>query len=193
MAPTVLIVDDSLTVRMDLSEAFEAAGFRVLASATVGEARAFLARDSIDVMILDLRLPDADGTELLKEVRSQPAGSDLFILMLSTEAEVKDRIHGIQIGADEYVGKPYDSGYVIAKAQEFLRHRRATLGGAINILLIDDSPTFREELRSALQASGYQVSVAASGEEGLRIAGHLRPGMIVVDGVLQRRHTHGRG
>ncbi len=74
MNATVLIVDDSLTVRMDLSEAFEAAGFRTVVCATAGEARAGRsAREPVALVILDVILPDGDGVELLGELRAAPA------------------------------------------------------------------------------------------------------------------------
>jgi two-component system NtrC family sensor kinase len=70
MTPNILIVDDSLTVRMDLADAFSSAGFRALPCANVAAARALLASERIDVAILDVVLPDGDGIELLTERRS---------------------------------------------------------------------------------------------------------------------------
>ncbi|OGA24296.1 MAG: hypothetical protein A3I02_06485 [Betaproteobacteria bacterium RIFCSPLOWO2_02_FULL_67_26] len=185
MTDTVLIVDDSLTVRMDLNEVFAAAGFRPVPCATAAEAREALARMRVGVVVLDVLLPDADGIEFLKEFRASPEGASAIVLLLSTEAEVKDRIRGLQTGADEYVGKPYDATYVVAKARELLRERRA--GGMrdeAKILVIDDSATFREELRGALETEGYAVITAVSGEEGLRVAADERPSAIIVDGTL---------
>ncbi len=105
--------------------------------------------------------------------------------MLSTEADVKDRIRGMQTGAHEYVGKPYERGYVVARAQDLLRARRASPAESLaTILVIDDSVTFREELRQALQHVGYAVVTAGSGEDGLRLAAERRPSAIIVDGVL---------
>jgi len=182
---TVLIVDDSLTVRMDLNEVFAAAGFRPVPCATAAEAREALARMRVGVVVLDVLLPDADGIEFLKEFRASPEGASAIVLLLSTEAEVKDRIRGLQTGADEYVGKPYDATYVVAKARELLRERRA--GGMrdeAKILVIDASATFREELRGALETEGYAVITAVSGEEGLRVAADERPSAIIVDGTL---------
>src|SRR5215470_6398784 len=127
---TVLIVDDSLTVRMDLSEAFAAAGFRTLPSATMSEARVLLAKHSVGVLVLDVLLPDGDGIELLREIRASTDGDTaaLPVLMLSSEAEVRARVRGLKTGADEYVGKPYDTSYVVAKAQELVRARHGTAG-----------------------------------------------------------------
>src|SRR6267142_1883733 len=185
MTDTVLILDDSLTVRMDLAEAFESSGFRPLSCATLAEAREALARESVSVAVLDVLLPDGDGVDLLREIRASPIASAITVLILSTEAEVKDRIRGLRTGADEYVGKPYDASYVVAKARQFLRARSA--GAAADrptILIIDDSVTFREEMRQAFTSAGYAVLVATSGEEGLQVAADQRPSAIVVDGVL---------
>jgi two-component system, NtrC family, sensor kinase len=184
MNETVLIVDDSLTVRMDLADAFEEAGFLALPCSSVAEAREALAAGAASVFILDVMLPDGNGVDLLEEIRRSPAGAAAVIVMLSAEVEVKDRVLGFQTGADEYVGKPYDASYLVARVQELLRARtHATVGGT-TILLIDDSATFRDELRTACESAGYQVLTASSGEEGLRLAGAHRPNAIVVDGML---------
>jgi two-component system, NtrC family, sensor kinase len=185
VSPIALIVDDSLTVRMDLKEAFEAAGFEARLCATASEAREAIAHGVFHVLILDVILPDADGVDFLSEVRRGPA-SGIPVMLLSTEAEVRDRIRGMKTGADEYIGKPYDTAYVVARARELIRKRRvAPLPDArTTVLIIDDSETFREELREALEATGYAVVMAGTGEEGLRVAADLRPGAVVVDGML---------
>jgi DNA-binding response OmpR family regulator len=181
---TVLILDDSLTVRMDLANAFEAAGYRVLPCATVEAARGALASERAEIVILDVLLPDGDGVEFLRELRSLPSGAGTVVLMLSTEADVGDRIRGMQTGADEYIGKPYDTGYVIRKAQELLRDRASNQDRTTSVLIIDDSATFRQELADACTEAGYAVLTAGSGNEGLRLAAAERPAAIVVDGVL---------
>ena len=183
MNAPVLIVDDSLTVRMDLSEAFEAAGFRTVVCATAGEARVAAAREPVALVVLDVILPDADGVELLGELRAAPATCDIPVVLLSTETEVRDRLRGLRVGADEYIGKPYDRAYVVARARELLGQQRKS-PTAVTILVIDDSATYREELRKALTSAGYLVLLAETGEEGLRVAADSRPTAIVVDGVL---------
>ena len=190
MPATVLVLDDSLTVRMDLVEAFDAAGCHTIPCGTAAEAREALQSEKVDVIILDVLLPDADGVEFLREVRAMPSSAGAVVLMLSTEAQVRDRVRGMQTGADEYVGKPYVTGYVISRTQELLRARVAanatvpTVPTVPTVLIIDDSATFREALRSACEGAGYQVLVAQTGDEGLRIAASQRPAAIVVDGVL---------
>lgn len=185
MNGAVMIVDDSLTVRMDLIEAFAAEGMRAIGCETAAEARETLARESVGLVILDVLLPDANGVELAKEIRAHPAGANVPILMLSTEGEVRDRIRGLIIGTDDYVGKPYDRDYVVARARELLRRSEDVAPAAkATILVIDDSATFRAELCGALEGVGYRVLSAKNGEEGLRSAAANRPTAIIVDGVL---------
>jgi two-component system, NtrC family, sensor kinase len=186
MIGKTLIVDDSLTVRMDLAEAFEAAGLPVVLAASAAETRVALAREPIALVILDVVLPDADGLELLKEIRlSTSTALKPAVLLLSTEAEVQDRIRGLQTGADDYVGKPYDTGYVIARAKALLGdHHKNPITDRQTILIVDDSPTFQSSLKEALEAESYIVATASTGEEGLRLAASLRPMAILVDSVM---------
>jgi DNA-binding response OmpR family regulator len=185
MTGRVLIVDDSLTIRMNLLELLNAAELPAVACSTVAEARQALADETFSLVILDVLLPDGDGIELLQEIRAMPSASATAVMLLSTEAEIRDRVRGLSTGADEYVGKPYDQSYIVGRARELVRRGNdAPAQTHKTILVIDDSVTFREELKNSLEQESYRVVVAGSGEEGLRIAAHVRPSGIVVDGVL---------
>src|ERR1700722_4570023 len=120
MTDTVAIVDDSLTVRMDLKEAFEDAGFQTILCASAAAARQAFADATVCLVVLDVLLPDGNGVDLLEELRGSADTVSVVVLMLSTESEVKDRLRGLHTGADEYVGKPYDSHHVVARAHELL-------------------------------------------------------------------------
>lgn len=184
MKPIVLIVDDSLTVRMDLKEALEAAGFDTATSATLAAARHACRQQRFDLAILDVLLPDGDGLMLLQEIKRAPETAGLPVLLLSSEDEVRARVRGLKTGADDYVGKPYDIGQVIARARELVRRRGGRPRGRPLVVLVDDSPTFAGELREALETGGYEVTTGASAEEGLRLAADLRPDALVFDQML---------
>jgi DNA-binding response OmpR family regulator len=179
----VLVVDDSLTVRMDLAEALGAAGLSVVACATAEEARSALSREPFGVAILDVLLPDGNGVDLLREIRSSPSTTRMGVMLLSTEAEVRDRIRGLTTGADDYAGKPYETSYIVARARDLLRRAQAPSAERV-VLLIDDSLTFRETLREALEGASYRVICAETGEEGLRLAASSRPTAVIVDGLM---------
>ncbi|QPF75486.1 response regulator [Roseateles sp. DAIF2] len=185
MSDCVFIVEDSLTVRMDLREALEHAGFDCVDCASLAAARAALTERRPDVVLLDLLLPDGEGLAWLAELRAAPGGADCVVLMLSNVSEAGDRLRGLGHGADDYVGKPYDRHYVVDRARELLRQRRGAVATEPNrLLLIDDSETFRQVLREALESAGYRVSLAASGEQGLRSAAAERPAAVIVDRQL---------
>ena len=180
----VLILDDSLTVRMGLHEAFESAGYETVLCATAQEAWEALAAEDCALIVLDVMLPDADGVEVLAELRRSPRTAEIPVIMLSTEAEVQDRIRGMRCGADDYVGKPYDADYLLARAHTLTRRANDEQEGAPRVLVIEDSRTFRAFMQEIFTAAGYQVLLAENGEEGLRIALSERPDALVVDGRL---------
>ena len=186
MTPAVLVVDDSLTVRMDLDEAFRNGGFATTLCATAAAARDAMERGPFVLVVLDVLLPDADGVDFLRELKGAPGTAKVPVMLLSTESEVRDRIRGLKTGAEEYVGKPYDANYVVARARELVRALQPIPpeGATPRILVVDDSATFRCTLKAALEARGYEVTTAESGEEGLRLAAGLRPRAVIVDGVL---------
>jgi PAS domain S-box-containing protein len=177
----VCIVDDSLTVRMDLGEALREAGFEVALCPDLECARARLSGGDMDLLVLDVRLPDGDGIGFLRELKSAPATARLPVILLSTQAEVGDRLHGLEIGAEEYLGKPYDRQMVVRRAREL------TADGTqrrMSILVIEDSATYRESLRVRLEDAGFSVITAESGEQGLHVAAAERPAALLVDYML---------
>ncbi|MBA3458218.1 MAG: response regulator [Deltaproteobacteria bacterium] len=178
--PAVLIVDDSLTVRVDLGDALEVAGFRALPCATIGEARIALRTHPIALVILDVRLPDGDGVELLEQIRRDHTLAALPVLMLSSEAEIKDRVRGLTKGANDYVAKPYDTTQVIARIRQLIG------GPPVRdlVLVIDDDATSRKALADALSAAGFKTATAAGGAEGLQLAASARPTAIIVAAVM---------
>jgi two-component system NtrC family sensor kinase len=177
---TILIVDDSLTVRMDLAEALAGAGFHAIPCETIAEARIALRSQPVALAILDIQLPDGDGVELLAQIRKDFTLGELPVLMLSTEAEIKDRVRGIRGGANDFIGKPYDTYHVISRIRQLVG------GPPVQdlVLIIDDSATYRGELSDALGNLGFQTATAAGGNEGLRMAATLRPTAIIVDGLM---------
>ena len=184
MKPWVLIVDDSLTVRMDLQEAFDSIGFATSTSDTLAAARKALAEQRFSLVILDVLLPDGDGVKLLREIKNAAPTAAVPVVLLSTEGEVHDRVRGLKTGADEYVGKPYDRANLLACARHLVKIEKRSAASGLRLLLIDDSVTFRNEFKAVLENSGYEVVTAENGEEGLRTVVAVRPDAVIVNSVL---------
>jgi DNA-binding response OmpR family regulator len=96
------------------------AGFKVTASATAREGELRLKRESFDALILDLMLPDADGLEVCRRIRG---ASDVPILMLTARGDAMDRVVGLEIGADDYLPKPFEPREMLARLRAILRRR----------------------------------------------------------------------
>lgn len=180
MKPRVLVVDDSLTVRMDLVEAL-GDRFEVVGCPSIEAARQALSDRASDLIVLDVLLPDGDGIDFLRELKSLPETLSIPVVLLSTEAEVTDRIRGITSGADEYVGKPYDRQYLMMRASELVRRPSEASSQPLTVLVVDDSITVREELQQCLETAGYRVLLAATGEEGLVVARTTHPVAAIID------------
>jgi PAS domain S-box-containing protein len=190
MTPRVLIVDDSLTVRMDIGEALQSAGFDTVLCADLRSAREVLAREGSALVVLDILRPDGDGLDFLKELRRAPATAQIPVLLLSTEDEIKNRVRGMGAGAEDYIDNPYDLGQVVARARALTqadasggvgsgRETIPSLLGPKRLLAVDDSITYLQELGSQLRQEGYDVVLATSGEEALELLA-AQP----VDGIL---------
>jgi len=122
--PALLIVDDEPDIRDALTEYFSMNGFAVHEAENGAAMRRVMAAERVDVVILDVRMPGEDGLVLCRELRS---GHDVGIIMLTGSAETVDRVVGLELGADDYVAKPYDLRELLARVKSV--HRRVR-GGA---------------------------------------------------------------
>ncbi len=119
--PLVAILDDEPEIRRILSDALEDAGFRTLAFARAREFEAALKRASPDVCLVDLGLPDRDGLAVVHRLALE---SGAAIIIVSGRAQVQDRVAGLELGADDYIIKPFEPAEVVARVRARLRRGR---------------------------------------------------------------------
>ena len=108
----ILVVDDDRALAEMLGEYLERAGYVVIARDTVAEGFTAARRESFDAVILDVMLPDGDGLDLCRRLRAE---SDVPILMLTARGDPPDRIVGLEIGADDYLPKPFNPRELLAR------------------------------------------------------------------------------
>ncbi|MGI6208747.1 MAG: response regulator [Anaerolineae bacterium] len=121
MAQQILVVDDDREILRVLQAYLEREGFRVL-TASGGEAALHaIRRERPDLILLDLMLPDRDGWDLTRLVRTDPSLRHIPIIMLTARTEEADRIVGLELGADDYVTKPFSPREVVARVRAVLR------------------------------------------------------------------------
>lgn len=114
----VLVVDDEAIVRDVLTRYLEKEGFRVDSAADGQEALELAARSRPDVVLLDLMLPKVDGLEVFRRIR---AHDDVPVVMITAKGEEVDRLVGLELGADDYVAKPFSPREVVARIRAVLR------------------------------------------------------------------------
>ncbi len=117
-APLIAILDDEAEIRKMLAEALDEAGFRTVSFGRATEFEAALARTTPDVCLVDLGLPDKDGLALVHRLALESGAS---IIIISGRAQVQDRVTGLELGADDYIIKPFDPAEVVARVRARLR------------------------------------------------------------------------
>lgn len=173
MRATVLVVEDERKIRELVRSYLEREGLEVVTTASGAEALTLAEKVAPDLVILDLRLPDVPGEEVAREVRR---ASQVPILMLTAKAGEADRIRGLELGADDYVTKPFSPRELVLRVQAILRRGRA-----------DDASEERasfgageleiDEVRRELTVRGEQVNLTPT-EWGILIALSRTPGRV---------------
>ena len=120
--PHVLLVDDDESVRRLVDDYLVQNDFRVSAAVTGGELMSAFAREVIDLVLLDLRLPGEDGMQLLRQLRAQ---SQIPVIILTGRSEEADRVMGLELGADDYLTKPFSPRELLARIRTVLRRAHA--------------------------------------------------------------------
>jgi two-component system KDP operon response regulator KdpE len=130
----VLLVDDEAAIVRFLKPVLEANDFELISAGTVAEAIKRVASDAPDIVLLDLGLPDGDGKDVIRRARGW---SDVPIIVLSAREREAEKIDSLDLGADDYVNKPFDVGELMARMRAALRHRMQRKA-EVPVLRIDD-------------------------------------------------------
>ncbi len=129
MAPRILLIEDDTRLAEMVSEYLGEAGYRVTVAAAGRAGLERLTREPYDALVLDLMLPDMDGLEVCRQLRAK---SDIPVLMLTARGEAMDRVVGLEIGADDYLAKPFEPRELLARLRAILRRRQP--GGPTKVL-----------------------------------------------------------
>ena len=155
MGTRVLVVEDEASISEPLADHLAREGFEPEAVASLAEARRALARFEPEVVLLDVMLPDGDGRDLCREIRSD---SDVVIVMLTARGEEVDRIVGLELGADDYVVKPFSAGELVARIRAIQRRGRSAGSRKATITIGDLS---LDPAARVVSKGGRQIDLAA--------------------------------
>jgi two-component system OmpR family response regulator len=176
--PHILVVDDQRDIREPLGRYLEKHGLRVTLAAGAADARELLRRNAIDLVILDIMMPGEDGLSLCRHLRES---ANMPVILLTAMAEDADRIVGLEVGADDYVIKPFNPRELLARVKAVLRRattlprsKNASTGGRLAF----DRWTFDLGRREVAGADGVAVPLSTA-EFRLLSAFVQRPHMVL--------------
>jgi DNA-binding response OmpR family regulator len=129
LSTRLLLIDDDTRLTGMLGDYLRRNGFESEAAASLREGRERLRQGGFDALVLDLMLPDGDGLELTRELRADSRWRRLPLLMLTARGEPMDRILGLEIGADDYLPKPFEPRELLARVKALLRRAAPAPGG----------------------------------------------------------------
>jgi DNA-binding response OmpR family regulator len=175
MAATVLVVEDERKLRDFIRTYLERAGFTVLTTGSGAEALTMAADAAPDLVVLDLGLPDLSGETVARELR---AVGPTPILMLTARATEEDRIRGLELGADDYVTKPFSPRELVLRVQAILRRGGpAGWGAAAGVVSYGDGELVIDEPKRAVQVRGAAAELTPT-EWGILVALATVPGRV---------------
>jgi DNA-binding response OmpR family regulator len=125
----ILVVEDDSAIRLGLEDTLRAKGYQVSSTASGKEAIERAGRDGFDLVLLDLMLPDAEGFDVCRRLKARRP--DLAVIMLTARSAELDRVRGLEIGADDYITKPFSLMELLARVQAVLRRVRPTGGAGV--------------------------------------------------------------
>ena len=182
---TVLVVEDESDIRELLKFSLSKEGYKVVACATAEEAEKALVKNIPDIVLLDLMLPGKDGFTFCKELRANVRTSALPVIMVTARVEDADIVAGLEVGADDYISKPFSPRVLSARVKAVLRRRAIEPGDEADILKRE--PFEIDRTRHEVKVKGKSVELTLSEFKALELFCR-RPGVVfsryqIVDAV----------
>ena len=126
MPSNVLVIEDEPDIRKTIDYNLSKESFKVIQAASIEEGEKALASNKIDVIILDLMLPDGSGLTLCRDIKSEPKTKNIPVIILTAKTEEVDRVVGFELGADDYVTKPFSVRELILRVKAILKRGTST-------------------------------------------------------------------
>ena len=164
MYEKILVVDDIEDIRSLLQEALQASGYHTLEAAGGREALSMIEAESPDLVILDIAMPVMSGFQVLRQLRKN---SDIPVIMLSARTDTVDKVESLELGADDYITKPFEIAEMIARVEAVLR-RRKTMPRVIEKVDFNDGQLLINIAKRHVTLKGEEVELTPKEYELLR-------------------------
>ena len=187
-----LVVDDDPELLHSVCDYLRRFGLETVAAATAAQMRALLSQGGIDMLILDVMLPDGDGLAICAALRQRPETANLPVIMLTAQGDPHSRVLGLELGADDYVAKPFEPRELVARIKAVLRRRSAPGSGGGSDSTVEFAGWRFDRLKRQLLSPQQVVVPLSSAEYRLLSAFVERPRRVLTrDQLLDA--TRGQG
>lgn len=180
----VLVIEDEPSVRLGISCTLEGAGYRIATAGNGIEGIGLFEREGFDVVVTDLRLPGADGIEVLKSIKK--ISSDTGVIVITAFADVKTAVEAMREGAYDYISKPFDPEELLIVIDRFIKHRGLALE---NVRLREEIAEYKQfqhivGISPAMQAIFEKIEVVAKTDSSVMIYGESGTGKELVANAI---------
>jgi OmpR family response regulator RpaB len=183
--PRILLIDDDAQLGPPLASYFQRFDLALVQALRPSEGLALLRRGGFDATILDVMLPEMDGFELCRTIRKE---SDLPIVMLTARGDVMDRVVGLELGADDYLPKPFEPRELVARVQTVLRRRVATAAPDPGVLVFEGLSI--DPARREVRRHGEVVELTGTEFELLHLLAREAGRVLSRDDILNHLRGH---
>lgn len=181
VAALLIVEDEPETVNM-LETYFRAHGYQVFTASSGEEALSIAQAHTIDLIVLDIRLPDIDGFEVFRQLRAHRRTQEIPVIFLTEKRERESRLTGLEMGAYDYISKPFSLQELRARVQNILRRSRAAEPALDSLTGLPGRPLVLEHLREQLEQSDWGALLI--GLQGLEVFGE-RYGFVARDDAIR--------
>lgn len=184
---SLLIVDDNAMNRDMLARRLDREGYRIATASGGRAALAMVAQQKYDLILLDILMPDMDGYQVLEALKRDPATRDIPVVMLTAVNEIDSVVRSFEMGAEDYLTKPFNIPFVKSRITTCLRASQPvapSIAGEIagaNILVVDDNAMNRDMLTRRLEREGYHIVTASGGCAALELVSTQPFDLVLLD------------
>ena len=160
----ILIIEDEPDIRKTIEYNFVKEGFKVSVAGSIAEGKKLFLADTVNLVILDLMLPDGSGLDLCREIKSNPSSASTPIIILTAKTDEVDRVVGFELGADDYVTKPFSVRELLLRVKAILKRAPSVTSESnaeqvVGNLRIDFDAHMEDEKTAELLASGKNIGI----------------------------------
>jgi len=174
----ILVVDDDKLILDVLTKKLSNHGFQIFTAGSGTEAIEQVSKEDIDLIILDYKLPEIDGYEVLENLNKETSAANIPVIVITAMQDKRNMIKGMSLGIADFVTKPFDADEMVERVIKIV------VGNKIRILAIDDDELILSLIKDRLDSNGFSVETTLESENAISLAEDLKPDVIILDRMM---------